>query len=75
MRTALNLLCAAGLLFAVGCDHIRDYSVNSYQGVLPSGDMKPAPVVMKSSTSPAKGSKTAKAPGETPAAKPSSAKK
>jgi hypothetical protein len=35
-------LCASVLLATIGCDHIRDYSVNSYQGVMPVGDFRPA---------------------------------
>jgi hypothetical protein len=35
-------LGACALLATVGCDHIRDYSVNSYQGVMPVGDFRPA---------------------------------
>jgi hypothetical protein len=46
MKRVLNGLGAAlgaGVLLAtIGCDHIRDYSVNSYQGVMPVGDFRPA---------------------------------
>ncbi|HUS34466.1 MAG TPA: hypothetical protein VM680_03855 [Verrucomicrobiae bacterium] len=45
MRRVLNglggALCACALLATTGCDHIRDYSVNSYQGVMPAGDYRP----------------------------------
>lgn len=45
MKRILNglggALCAAVLLVTVGCDTIRDYSVNSYQGVMPVGDFRP----------------------------------
>ena len=34
-------LGAATLLAATGCDSIRDYSVNSYQGIMPVADMRP----------------------------------
>jgi hypothetical protein len=44
MKRKISLLsagCAAMILFATaGCDTIRDYSVNSYQGVLPTGDAR-----------------------------------
>src|SRR3954468_15332535 len=44
MKRTTSLLsagCAAMILLATaGCDTIRDYSVNSYQGVLPTGDAR-----------------------------------
>jgi hypothetical protein len=36
---------AAILLATAGCDSIRDYSVNSYQGVLPMSDFRPSGTV------------------------------
>jgi hypothetical protein len=43
IKTGLGAaLCAGALLATVGCDHIRDYSVHSYQGVMPVGDFRPA---------------------------------
>jgi hypothetical protein len=46
MRRVLNGLGAAlgacVLLATTGCDTIRDYSVNSYQGVMPAGDFRPS---------------------------------
>jgi len=45
MKRALNglgaALCAGALLATIGCDSIRDYSVNSYQGVMPINDFRP----------------------------------
>jgi hypothetical protein len=35
-------LCAGALLATIGCDSIRDYSVNSYQGVMPVNDFRPS---------------------------------
>ncbi len=34
-------LCAGALLATVGCDSVREYSVNSYQGILPAADLTP----------------------------------
>jgi hypothetical protein len=45
-------LCAGALLATVGCDSIRDYSVNSYQGVMPVGDFRPAGSVVVAKTGP-----------------------
>jgi hypothetical protein len=43
VKNGLGAALGAAALFAtVGCDHIRDYSVNSYQGVMPVGDFRPA---------------------------------
>jgi hypothetical protein len=43
MKRVLNVvggaLGVAALIATIGCDHIRDYSVNSYQGVIPAGSM------------------------------------
>jgi hypothetical protein len=45
MKRIAKLLSAASvaivLLGTTGCDTIRDYSVNSYQGVLPMSDFRP----------------------------------
>jgi hypothetical protein len=39
----LSAAMAVTALFGMtGCDTIRDYSVNSYQGVLPMGDFRPS---------------------------------
>lgn len=50
MKRLLNglgaALCAGALLASVGCDTIRDYSVNSYQGVMPAGDMRPSGTIV-----------------------------
>jgi hypothetical protein len=35
-------LAATILLATAGCDSIRDYSVSSYQGVLPMADFRPS---------------------------------
>ncbi|MGZ5529839.1 MAG: hypothetical protein ACXWJB_14270 [Limisphaerales bacterium] len=43
VKNCLGMVLATAALFAtVGCDHIRDYSVNSYQGVMPVNDFRPA---------------------------------
>jgi hypothetical protein len=46
MKRALNglgaALCAGALLATVGCESIRDYSVRTYQGVMPINDFRPA---------------------------------
>jgi len=56
MKRALNglgaALCAGALLATVGCEGIRDYSVNSYQGVMPAGDFRPSGSVAISRTTP-----------------------
>ena len=39
----LSALMAAAIVFGTtGCDTIRDYSVNSYQGVMPMSDFRPS---------------------------------
>jgi hypothetical protein len=40
MKSKLILAAFASVMLFTGCDTIRDYSVNSYQGVLPAGDMR-----------------------------------
>ncbi len=50
-------LCACALLATVGCGSIREYSVNSYQGILPAADVTPW-----GSLPPADASKTAAVP-------------
>jgi hypothetical protein len=41
IQTILGGALAAAALFATtGCETIREYSVNSYQGVLPAGDSR-----------------------------------
>jgi|SwirhirootsSR2_FD_contig_81_255088_length_477_multi_3_in_0_out_0_2 hypothetical protein len=54
MKRALNglgaALCAGALLATVGCDSIRDYSVSTYQGVMPVNDFRPSGAVAISKT-------------------------
>jgi hypothetical protein len=46
MKRVLNglgaALSAGALLATIGCESIRDYSVNSYQGVMPVSDTRPS---------------------------------
>jgi hypothetical protein len=53
VKNSLGAALAAAALFAtIGCDHIRDYSVNSYQGVMPTGDFRPAGSIAAASQNP-----------------------
>jgi hypothetical protein len=53
VKNSLGVALGAAALFAtIGCDHIRDYSVNSYQGVMPVGDFRPAGSVAATQASP-----------------------
>jgi hypothetical protein len=55
MKRIAKLLSAAMAAFVVlgttGCDTIRDYSVNSYQGVMPMSDYHPTGSVATTLTS------------------------
>jgi len=45
LKASRAALCVAALLATVGCDSIRDYSVRTYQGVMPINDFRPTGAV------------------------------
>jgi hypothetical protein len=76
-KTVAFTLSAAALVAITGCTNIREYSVSSYQGVLPVNDFRPTSVTaarvepeMPKSSVPATPPTAAPAAPQAPAAEP-----